>query len=130
MFSKAFLLCALVLAVTASDKIKKDVDDTAYDTTAYGEEPSKTLRSVTKIVLVTVTDSQTGSGPIWEKFRPTIGFTRDESGLQKTLSVPYNPFFQGIKVNVKPFTGGYVQIKANGAEIYKPLTSTGKLRLY
>lgn len=142
MFSKptVFLLCAFVLYAAASDKpLKKDkvrsydensvsLEDSLYD----GEPPSPLV--LYKIVLkkvVTHAESapQTGYGypptPFyWQKYKPyvDVGLYRDEAGIQKTLNVGGTPYFPGINVNVRPYPGGYVQIKgANGAEIYKPL---------
>lgn len=57
----------------------------------------------------------------WHKFKPFVGISRDEDGLQKTIKFTGNPFFHGIKVNVKPYPGGYFAIRTDAAEIVKPI---------
>lgn len=143
MFSKptVFLLCAFVCFAAASDKplLKKDkvrsydenavnLEDSLYD----GEPPSPMVlyKTVLKKILVNYdaesVGSQPGYGPTpfyWQKYKPyvDVGLYRDESGIQKSLNVAGNPFFPGIKVNVRPYPGGYVSIKSQTGEIFKPL---------
>lgn len=148
MFSKptVFLLCAFVCFVAATDKpLKKDkirsYDENSVnlDDSLYDGEPSPILlyKTVFKKVVnhAESVGSQTGYGPTpfyWQKYKPyvDVGLYRDESGIQKTLNVGGNPFFPGIKVNVRPYPGGYVQIKSQGAEIFKPLVGEYRISYY
>lgn len=90
-----------------------------------GEKPKDTIvrRTVNKNI-VDYTEKVQQTQPIWQQYRPVIGFTRDTEGIQKVVRLPNNPFFQEIRVNVKPYPGGYVAIKTNGAEIIKPFTAS------
>lgn len=137
MFSKptVFLLCAFVCFAAATDKpLKKDkvrslddnsvnLDDPLYD----GETtPILLYKSVFKKIVNHAESVSQGYGPTpfyWQKYKPyvDVGLYRDESGIQKTLNVAGNPFFPGIKVNVRPYPGGYVSIKSQTGEIFKPL---------
>lgn len=121
MFSKIVLVCLLAAAVLA------DVQDQQQQQQQLdsGEKQENTVvrRTVNKNI-VDYTEKVQQSQPFWQQYRPVIGFTRDAEGIQKTVRLPGNPYFQGIRVNVRPYPGGYVAIRTNGAEIVKPLTSS------
>lgn len=117
MFSKIVLVCFLAAAVLADQQDQQQLDN--------GEKQDNTVvrRTVNKNI-VDYTERVQQSQPFWQQYRPVIDFTRGAEGIQKIVRLPGNPYFQGIKVDVRPYPGGYVAIRTNGAEIVKPLTSS------
>lgn len=117
MFSKLFLLCALAALVLADQDPQQQLDS--------GEKQQDTVvrRTVNKNI-VDYTEKVQTAQPIWQQYRPVIAFSRDAEGIQKTIRMGGNPFFEGIRVNVRPYPGGFVSIRTNGAEIIKPLRTS------
>ena len=56
-------------------------------------------------------------------FKPTVTLSNTD-GISKGIQMPNNPFFSGIKINIKPYPGGYVSIKTDAGEIIKPIIPT------
>lgn len=119
MFSKIILVCFFAALVLAEQDQQQGEKQQQQDTVVR--------RTVNKNIVdytEKVQQQQQGQQPFWQQYKPQVAFTRDSEGIQKVVRVPGNPFFQGIRVNVKPYPGGYVAIRANGAEIVKPFTAS------
>ena len=56
-----------------------------------------------------------------KKFKPTVSQMMTPDGYQKSIDMPNNPLFSGIKINIKPYPGGYISIKSDAGEIIKPI---------
>lgn len=122
MFSKIVLVCFLAAFVLA------DQDPQQLDKGEKQQQDTVVRRTVNKNI-VDYTEKVQQNQPLWQQYRPVIGFTRDSQGIKKIVRLPGNPFFQEIRVNVKPYPGGYVAIRTNDAEIVKPF-STSEYNLY
>lgn len=116
MFSKIVLVSFLAVLVLAEQDLRVESGEKQQDTVVR--------RTVNKNI-VDYTEKVQQTQPIWQQYKPLVAFTRDtEGGIQKIVRLPGNPYFGGIRVNVKPYPGGYVAIKTNEAEIVKPITAS------
>lgn len=118
MFTKIVLVCFLAAFVLAEQDLLDKGEKQQQQDTLVRKTINKNIVDYTERV-------QQQKQPIWQQYKPDISFTRNSEGvIQKIVRLPGNPFFQGIRVNVKPYPGGYVAIRANGAEIVKPFTAS------